>query len=100
MESQVRYTAFSLLLLPTTCAGSGLRTPDVIGADVLGYAALDHGVGQHFHHVSAVQPAAGTDRHALPRELIDQIQHANRPSIVGKGADRIVGPDVIGPLRP
>ena len=42
----------------------------------------------------------GTDRQALPRELIDQVQHPHRPSIVRKRADEVVRPDVIRPLRP
>jgi len=63
-------------------------------------SVLDHGVSHNLDHVPAVQPAPGMDRQALPRELIDQVQHPHRPSIVRVGADEIVGPDVIGSLRP
>jgi hypothetical protein len=56
---------------------------------VLGDAALDHRVGQNLDHVAAVEPAPGTDRQAIPRELIDQVQHPHRPSIVGKCAHEI-----------
>src|SRR5664279_671269 len=67
---------------------------------MLRYSALDHCVGQHFDHVPAVQPASRTDRQALPCKLINQIQHAHRSSIMRKGTDEIVGPDVIGSLWP
>jgi hypothetical protein len=67
---------------------------------MLGDSVLDHGVGHNLDYVPAVQPAPGTDRQALPSELIDQVQHPHRPAIVRIGADEIVRPDVIGSLRP
>src|SRR5450631_3152824 len=67
---------------------------------MLRYSALHHGVGKNLDHMPAVQPATRTDRQALPRVLIDQIQHANCPSIMRKRAHEIVGPDVIGSFRP
>ena len=36
----------------------------------------------------------------LPSELVDGIQHAVFPSVMSAILDKIIGPDVIGPLRP
>jgi len=64
--------------------------------------AADVAVGQTLRYMGFVKEelAEGMDCQALPGELIDQVQHPYRPSIVRIGADEIVRPDVVGPLRP
>jgi len=42
-----------------------------IGANVLSYPVLDHGLGKYFDHISAVEPAPRANRQALPGQLID-----------------------------
>lgn len=37
---------------------------------------LDHRLGQRVDHIQAVQSPRHADREALPRVLIDQVQHA------------------------
>ena len=44
--------------------------------------------------------ARGADRQALPAVLVDQRQHPYGSSIVRAGADEVVTPDMILPLRP
>src|SRR5258707_2900497 len=39
-------------------------------------------------------------RKAATRELVDHAQHAERPAILGPILHEVVGPDVVGPLRP
>lgn len=40
------------------------------------------------------------DRQAFPAKLVDDVEHAKIPSFVGPAPNEIVGPDMIGPLRP
>ena len=61
---------------------------------------LDHCIGQHFDDLAAVDPAPHMDRQALPRVLVDQVQKAHRPSIMGVGTHEVVGPYVIASFRP
>jgi hypothetical protein len=46
-------------------------------------AMLDHRICQNLDLAPAVEPVSGMDRQALPRELIDQIQHPYRSTING-----------------
>ena len=65
-----------------------------------GHAAQDEQVGQHVDHVRRLQLACDADRQALPRELIDHVQHPELAALVRAGFDKVVGPDVIATLRP
>lgn len=38
------------------------------------------------------------DRHAFASELVDNIQHAELPAVMGTVLDKIIGPDVVGVL--
>ena len=41
-----------------------------------------------------------TDGQALAGELVDDAQHPERLSIVGAVGDEVIGPDMVGTLRP
>ena len=64
------------------------------------HAAQDEEIGQHLDHIDGLKLAIDTDREALVRELVDDVEHAISPSITGAILDKVVGPDVIGSLWP
>src|SRR3954463_2938575 len=78
--------------------GDELRA--VVGADVLRHAAQDEQVREHVDDVDRAQLAADPDCQALTGELVDDVEHAVLPSVVGPVLDEIVGPDVVRVLRP
>jgi len=49
-------------------------------------------------NVDGLEFAINTDRQALMRELVDDIEHAVSPPVMGSVFKKIVRPDVIGPL--
>ena len=55
---------------------------------------------QNLDDMLATQPLPDFDRQALPAELVDHRQHADWPAIVGPCCHEVVGPDVVGPVRP
>jgi hypothetical protein len=67
---------------------------------VAGNAAKDKQVRQHVHDVSSVQSSIDPDRDAFARELVDDVQHSIFPAIMGAILDEVIGPDMVGMLRP
>jgi hypothetical protein len=67
---------------------------------VLRHAAQDEQVREHVDDVDRAQLAADPDCQALTGELVDDVEHAVLPSVVGPVLDEIVGPDVVRVLRP
>ena len=51
-------------------------------------------------HVDGLQLPADPDRQAFPGELVDHVEHAEAPSVVGAILDEVVGPDMVGMFRP
>ena len=72
----------------------------VVGADVARHAAQDEQIGQDIDHVRGLELAGDPDRQALVRELVDDVEHAVLPSVVGAVLDEVVGPDVVRALGP
>jgi len=64
-----------------------------------GDATENEQVREHVDDIGRVQPPADPDRKTLSRELINDIQHADFPSIVSAVLDEVVGPDMVGMLR-
>jgi hypothetical protein len=62
------------------------------------HATQDEEIGQHIDHIDGLELAGDPDRQAFVGKLIDHIEHAIFPSIVGPILDKIVGPDVIAVL--
>src|ERR1039457_3204972 len=72
----------------------------VVRTDVLRDTVHQHHIGQGLDQIVTVQPPCYPDRQALPGVLVNQSQHPQGSPIVGAGADEVVTPDVILPLRP
>ena len=78
--------------------GDELRA--VVGPYVIRHAAQDEEIGQHVDDVRRSEPPVDPDCQALPGELVDEIEHAELPSIMGPALDEVVGPDVVRTLGP
>jgi len=72
----------------------------IVGSNVLGDATQDKQIGQNVDHIRCLQLSADLDGNAFPCELIDHIEHAELPSVVGAILDEVIGPDMVGILRP
>src|SRR5690606_11060817 len=78
--------------------GRGDELRAVVGADVLRHAAQDEEIGQDVDDVGGIELAIDADRKRLMRELVDHVEHAVLPSVMGSVFDEVVGPDMVGPL--
>jgi hypothetical protein len=65
---------------------------------VAGHAARDEQVGQHVDDVRRAEPPLDPDGEALVGALVDDVQHAALPSLMGSALDEVVGPDVVRAL--
>jgi hypothetical protein len=65
---------------------------------MLGHATRDEESGQHVYHIDRLQLALDADGDAFMRELIDDIEHAILPPLMGAVLDEVVGPDVVKAL--
>ena len=72
----------------------------VVGANMPRHAAQDEEIGQDVDHVDSLELARDPDRQAFARELVDDVEHPDLPAVMGSGLDKVVGPDVVGVLRP
>ena len=79
--------------------GRGHELRPVVGAAVGRDAAQDEQVGQHIDDVGRRKPPPNPDCQALARELVEDIDCAKRPPVVGPVMNEVVGPDVVSPLR-
>src|SRR5690348_12489880 len=67
--------------------------------NVARHAAPDEQVRQGVEDADRVELAIAADRQALPGELVNDVEHAERPAIVGPTLDEVIGPDMVGVLR-
>lgn len=65
---------------------------------MLRHAAQNEEIGQDVDDVGGVELAIDADRQRLMRELVDHVEHAILPSLMGSVLDEVVGPDMVGPL--
>ena len=116
LVSQLRVEALAIAILPWTAgldvsrtgADSGDPLPHGLGdelwpivrPDMVWHASQDELVRQNVDHISGPKPAIDPDRQALAGELVDQVEHAEPPSVMCPALDEVVGPDMVGPLRP
>ena len=56
-------------------------------------ATQDEEIGQHINHIDGLELTGCPDRQAFMGELVDHVEHAIFPSIVGAVLDKVVGPD-------
>ena len=64
------------------------------------HAAQDEQVREHANDVDRIQLAVHPDGQALPGELVDDVEHAILPPIVGAVLDEVIRPDMVRALRP
>jgi hypothetical protein len=67
---------------------------------VAGNASQDEQIRQYVDHIDRPEPAVDLDRQAFVRELVDDVEHPVFATIMGTVLDEVIGPDVIGTLRP
>lgn len=67
---------------------------------MLGHTARDEERRQNVDDVDRFQSSLDADRDALMRELIDDIEHAILPPLMGAIFDEVVRPDMVAALRP
>ena len=79
--------------------GFGNELRAIVGPNVGWYAAQDEQVGQHIDHVDRVEFALHPDRQAFPAMLIDDVQRAKCPPIVGPMVHEVIRPDMVAILR-
>src|ERR671913_1579939 len=72
----------------------------IVGPYVARHAAQDEEIGQHVDHVGPLELAGDPDRQAFARELVDDVEHPDLASVMGAGLHEVVGPNVVGVLRP
>src|ERR671921_2748337 len=65
---------------------------------MLGHAAQDEQVREHIDHISGLELSAHPDGQALMRELINDVQHPVLSPVMGAVLDKVVAPDMVGPL--
>jgi adenylate cyclase len=71
----------------------------IVGTDMPGHAAQDEQVREHIDDVDRLQSTRHPDGQALMGELVDDVEQAELASIVSTVLDKIIGPDVVWPLR-
>lgn len=78
--------------------GDELRA--AVRPDVIGNTAQDEQIGPGVDDVGRPKLPVDPDRQAFPCDRVDQVEHAERPSVVGAGFDDVVGADMVRALRP
>src|SRR5690606_2644038 len=73
--------------------GDELRA--VVGTDMAGHTTQDEQVRQGVDDVGRVELAIDADCKAFPGELVDDVEHAESPAIVGPTLDEVIGPDMV-----
>src|SRR6266545_1403286 len=64
------------------------------------HTAQDEEIRQDVDHIDGLQLPIDADRQALMGELVDHVEHAVLPPVMGSILHEVVRPDVIAVLRP
>ena len=67
--------------------------------DAVRRAVAGKQIGQHVQHVVRPQLPGDRDRQTFTAEFINHRQHAERPTVMGSGLDKVIGPDMVLPVR-
>ena len=78
----------------------GHELGSIVGTNKPRNATQDEQVGEDIDDVRRIQFASDPDRQALAGEFVEHVGQAIFPPIAGAVLDEVVGPDVIGTLRP
>lgn len=79
--------------------GLGGHLRPVVGSDVLWDAPDQHCISHGLQNTQAVDPPGDPDRQTFPGELVDQRHQPNLAAILGLGLHKVIGPDMVAPLR-
>lgn len=71
----------------------------VIRPDILWRSAQDEQIRQSIHHIGGVEPPINPQHQGLPGELVDDDQDPVWASVLGSILDKVIGPDMVRPLR-
>ena len=71
----------------------------IVGSDVLWDAPDQHRISHGLQNTQAVDASGDPDRQAFPGELIDQRHQPHLAAILGLGLHKVIGPDMVAPLR-
>jgi metal transporter CNNM len=80
------------------CFGNELRA--IVGANMAGNAAQNEEIREHVNNIHRPQSTTDSDSDAFTCEFVDHVEHPVLPPIVSAILDEVIGPDVIGTLRP
>ena len=72
----------------------------IVRANMIGGSMLDKEIGQGLQDVVGLEAPCNRDREALARVFINDRQHSDRLSIMRASGDEVIGPNVMGPVRP
>ena len=72
----------------------------VVRTNMFGHAARDEEIRQHIDDVERLQLSFDADGDALVGELVDDIEHAILPPLMGAVLDEVIRPDMVAALRP
>jgi hypothetical protein len=72
----------------------------VVGTDVLWNATQDEQIGQDVDDVDRFETARHANGEAFVGELVDDVEQADFAPVMGALLEKVVGPDVVGPLGP
>lgn len=75
-------------------------TKALAGSHVFRRAAQDEQIGQGVDHVDRIEFASHADHQRLLRKLIDDVERAEYPPIVGPILNEVIGPDMVRTLWP
>jgi len=67
---------------------------------VLRDSTQDEEIGKRVDHIDALELAIHTDRQAFACELVDDVEHAVSPALMGAVLEKVVRPDVVWPFWP
>ncbi len=65
-----------------------------------GHTAQDEQVRESIDHIGPLELTSDPDGQAFAGELVDDVEHPDLPAIMGSCLHEVVGPDVVGMLRP
>ena len=78
--------------------GDELRA--IIRSDILWWPPQDEQIRQSIHHIGGVEPAISSKHQGLSGKLVDDDQDPVWTSVMRPVLDKVIGPDLVRPLRP
>ena len=67
---------------------------------MLRHAMQGHQISKRLHHVPCCKAAAHHDGQALPRVLVDDVEHPELAPVMGTVLNKVIRPDMVAPFWP